>query len=141
MNGGEKVSSEFVVTRRDAAKVFEAAEAALDDVASFVSPPVEAMAHNAIGFVRNDGLCSTSGDFGAKRIAVVAFVGEERAHRRRLGQHVGRNGNIGVLAWRQMQNDRSALRIAQSVDFRRASAARAADGLCVLPPFPPEAQR
>ena len=141
MNGCEKITGELVVAGRDATKVLEAAEAALDDVASFVGPPVEAMTHDAVGFVWNDGLCSTLGDFGAERIAVVAFVSEKRTHRRCFGQYVGRNGNIGVLAWRQVQNDGSALRIAQSVDFRRASAARSADGLSVLPPFPPEAQR
>ena len=123
MNGGEKIAGELVVAGRDATKVLEAAEAALDDVASFVGPPVEAMAHDAVGFVWNDGLCSTLGDFGAERIAVVAFVGEKRAHRRCLGQYVGRNGNVGVLALCQVQNDGPAVWIAQGVDFRRASAA------------------
>ena len=141
MNGGEKIAGKFVVARCDAAKVLEAAEAAFDDVSPFVSSPVEAMAHNAIGFVWNDGLCSTPGDFGAESVAVVTFVGEERAHLRRFSQHVGCNGDVGVLAWRQVQNDRSTLRIAQSMDFRRASATRSADGLRVLPPFPPEALR
>jgi hypothetical protein len=35
----------------------------------------------------------------------------------------------------------STIRIAQRVDFRGASAARAADRLFVLPPFPPLAER
>ena len=141
MNGGKKIAGEFVVPCRNATKVLEAAEAALDDVTPFVGPPIEAVSHNPIGFVWNDGLCSTLGDCGAERIAIVAFVGEKRAHRRRLGQHVGRNGNVSILALGQVQNDWAALRIAQGMDFRRSSAARAADGLCVLPPFPPEAQR
>ena len=141
MNGGEKIAGELVVARCNAAKVLEAAEAPLDDVAPFVGAPVEAMAHDTVGFVGNNRLRATRRDLGSERIAVVTFVGKERAHRRCLGQHVWCNGNVGVLTWGQVQNDWAALRIAQSVDFCRASATRSAYGLRVLPPFPPEALR
>jgi hypothetical protein len=58
-----------------------------------------------------------------------------------LRENIGRSSNVGVLTGRQVQNDGAALCITQGVDLRRASAARTADGLGVLPPFPPEAQR
>lgn len=141
MNGGEKIAREFVIARCNAAKVLEAAEAALDDVAPFVGAPVEAMAHDTVGLVGNNWLRATRGDLGSERVAVVTFVGEERLHRRRFGQHVGRSGDVGILARCQMQDDRATLRIAQGVDFCRTSATRSADGLRVLPPFPPEALR
>lgn len=48
---------------------------------------------------------------------------------------------VGDLAAREDEGERPAVRIGQRVDFRRASAARATDGLIFLPPFPPEAER
>ena len=141
MNGGQKIAREFVITRCNAAKVLEAAEAALDDVTPFVGAPVETMAHDAVGLVGNNRPRATRRDLGSERVAVVTFVGEERLHQRRLGQHVGRSGDVGILARCQMQDDRATLGIAQGVDFCRASATRSADGLRVLPPFPPEALR
>ena len=80
-------------------------------------------------------------DFAAKVVAVIPFVGEECAHRRRERQNIWRRRDIGILAWSQVQNDRPAERIAQRMDFCRAASARAADCLIVFPPFPPEAHR
>ena len=141
MNSGEEISGELVVSGGDAAEVLEPAEAALDDVSAFVGALVEAMDDDTVGFVGDDGLGAATSNFAAKVVAVIPFVGEERAHGRRERQNIGRRRNIGVLAGGQMQDDRSAERIAQRMDFCRAASARAADGLVVLPPFPPEAHR
>jgi len=141
MNRCEEIPRQFVVARGDSAEIFEAAEAPLNDVAALVGPLVEAMPDNAIGFVRNDDLCAEIGDTGAQSVAVVALVGKKRGHGRRQRQHIGCRGDVGILAWGQMKGDRPAERVAQRVDFRRAPAARAADRLGVLPPFPPEALR
>ena len=54
---------------------------------------------------------------------------------------IARGGNVGILPRGQVKDDRPAERIAQPMDLGRAPAARAADGLILLPPFPPEAQR
>ena len=48
---------------------------------------------------------------------------------------------VGDLAAREHEGDRSAERVGQRVDFRRPPAARAADRLIFLPPFPPAAER
>ena len=141
MNGGVEIPGEFVVSGGDATKVLEPTKAALDDVAPFVGLLVEAVALDPVGFVGNDDLGSAFADFGAQGVAIIALVGEQRTHGGRLRQHIGRRRDVGILAGRQVQDDGPALWIGQSVDFRRASAPRAPDSLCVLPPFPPEAQR
>jgi len=99
------------------------------------------MDDDTVRFIGDDGLGAATNDFAAKVVAVIPFVGEERAHGRRERQNIGRYRDIGILPWGQMQDNRPAERIAQRMDFCRATSARAADGLIVLPPFPPEAHR
>ena len=141
MSSGEEIARELVVSGSDAAEVLEAAEAALDDVPALVGSLVERMDDDAVGLVGDDRLSATIDDLGAQFVTVVAFVGDEGAHDRGEGQQVGRGSDVGILAGCEMKHDRPAERIAQAMDFGRAPAARAADGLILLPPFPPEAQR
>lgn len=141
MNGCQEVSRELVVSGGDAAKVLEAAEAAFDDVSALVGALAEGMDDNSIGFVGDHWRCAALDDLGTQPVAVVAFVGEKLRHEGRERQDIGRRSNVGILAGRQVKDDWPAERIAQPVDLGRAPAARAADGLILLPPFPPEAQR
>lgn len=141
MNSGEEIAGEFVVSGSNAAEILEPAEAAFDDVAPFVGPFVETMDSDAIGFVGNDGLGAAFGDLRPQVVAIVALVGKQSTHVGRECQNIGRGGDVGILAGRQMKNDRPATRIAQRMDFRRAPAAGTADRLIAFPPFPPEAQR
>lgn len=141
MDGRHEIASEFVVSSGDAAEVLEATEAALDDVSSLVGALVEGMDDDAVGFVGNDGLCPALDDLGAQFVAVISFVAKQGAHGRGECQNLRGGSDVGVLASRQMKNDRSAARIAQAMDFGRSPTARAPDGLILLPPFPPEAQR
>ena len=141
MNSGQEIPCELIVSGSDAAEVLEPAKAALDDVSAFIGTLVEGMDDDAVGFVGDDGLGAATYDFAAKVVAVIPFVAEERAHGRRVRQNIWRRRDIGILAWCQMQDDRPAERIAQRMDFCRAAPTRAADGLIVLPPFPPEAHR
>ena len=141
MNGGQEISGELVISGGDAAEILEPAKSTLDDISAFVSAFVEAMDDDAVGFVGDDGLGAATDDVAAKVVAVIAFVGEECAHGRRERQNIWRGRDIGIVAWGQVQDDRPAERIAQSMDFCRAASARAADCLIVLPPFPPEAHR
>jgi len=141
MDSSQEIPGELIVSGGDAAEVLEPAKAAFDDVSAFVGAFVEAVDDDVVGFVRNDGLGAATYDFSAKVVAVIPFVGEERAHGRRKCQNIWCRRDIGILAWGQMQDDRPAERIAQRMDFCRAASARAADGLIVLPPFPPEAHR
>jgi hypothetical protein len=141
MDRGQKVASEFVVSSGDAPKILEPAEAALNDVASFVGALIEAVDDYSVGFVRDDGGRAAANDLGAETVAVIAFVSDESAHRRSQRQNGRRGGNVCVLAGREMKYAGPAIRIAQRVDFRGASAAGAADRLRMLPPFPPLAER
>jgi hypothetical protein len=113
MNSGQEMPGELVVSGGDAAEVLEPAEAAFDDISALVGVLVEVMDDNTVGFVRDDGLCAATNDFAAKVVAVIPFVGEERAHGRRERQNIGRCRDVGILAWGQMQDDRPAERIAQ----------------------------
>jgi hypothetical protein len=141
MNSSEEIASELVVSSGDAAKVLEAAKAALNDVSTLVGPLAERMEDDAVGFVGNDRLCAEVDDLGAQLVTVVAFVGDDSPHGRSERQHVGRSRDVGILAGGEMKDDGPAARIAQAMDFGRAPAARAADSLILVPPFPPEAQR
>jgi len=141
MNSGQEIPGELVISCGDAAEVLEPTKAALDDVSAFIGTLVEGMDDDPVGFVGNDGLGAATYDVAAKVVAVIPFVAEERAHGGRERQNIWRRRDIGILAWCQMQDDRSAERIAQRMDFCRAASARAADCLIVLPPFPPEAHR
>jgi hypothetical protein len=141
MNGCQEISGELIVAGGDPAKVLEAAEAALDDVATFVGALAEGMDDSAIGFVGDHRCCAALDDLGAQPVAVVALVGEKLRHEWRERQDIGRSGNVGILPRSQVKDDWPAERVAQPVDLGRASPARAADGLILLPPFPPEAQR
>ncbi|KAF0226754.1 MAG: hypothetical protein FD175_2957 [Beijerinckiaceae bacterium] len=141
MNSSQEIPGELVISCGDAAEVLEPAEAAFDDVLAFVGALVEAVDDDTVGFVGDYGLGAATNDFATKVVAVISFVSEQRAHGWRERQNIGRRRDIGILAWGQMQNDRPAERIAQRMDFCRAASARAADGLIVLPPFPPEAHR
>ena len=48
---------------------------------------------------------------------------------------------IGDLPSGQQEGERTAELVSEGVDLRRAPTARAADGLVLLPPLPPAAQR
>jgi len=77
----------------------------------------------------------------AEEVISYLIVGEKRAHRWCERQNIGGSSDVGILTLGQMQDDRPAERIAQRMDFCRTTAPRPADGLIVLPPFPPEAHR
>ena len=123
MNCGKEVSGEFVVSCGNSPEILEPAEGSLDDVAAFVSPFVEAVDHHPVRFIGNDGLGSKIEYLGAEAIAIITFVGDERAHRWRERQNARTGSDVGVLARCEMKCKRAAERIAQRVDFRRAPAA------------------
>lgn len=141
MNSSQEIPGELVVSGGYPPKVLKPAKATLDDVSAFVGPFVEAVDDDTVGFIGDYGLGTVTNDFGAKVVTVVAFVGEERAHRGRERQNIGRRSDVGILTWGQMKDDWPAERIAQRMYFCRASSARTTDGLIMLPPFPPEAHR
>ena len=74
-------------------------------------------------------------------VGVVALVAVNDLGRGDLIEQGIRGDAIGDLAAGEQKGDRATVAVGQGVDFGRASAARAADRLAPLPPFPPEAQR
>lgn len=135
MNSGQEIAGELVISRGDAPEVLEPAKAAFDDISAFVGAFVEAMDDDTVRFIGDYGLGSLPNDFGAQVVAVIPFVGEERAHGWCERQNIRRSSDIGILAWGQMHDDRPAERIAQRMDFCGTASARPADGLIVLPLF------
>ena len=109
--------------------------------AALIGAFAEAVEGHPVGFVWNDGLSTTIKDFGAKAVAVISFVANEGRHGWREFQKGRRCGNICVLAWSEMKCTRSAIGVAQRMDFRGPATARVADRLFMLPPFPPLAER
>src|SRR5208283_3093443 len=69
------------------------------------------------------------------------LVGDQALDRPGGGDQGGSKRDIVDVAGREQKHARSALGIGQCVDFRRAPAARAADGFPKGPPFPPAAER
>src|SRR6202795_4764904 len=80
MNSGQEIPGELVISRGDAAEVLEPAKAAFDDISAFVGAFVEAMDDNTVRFIGDYGLGAATNNFAAKVVAVIPFVGEERAH-------------------------------------------------------------
>ena len=77
----------------------------------------------------------------ADGVGVVALVAvEDVAGRKAFEQRRARRA-IGDLTAGEHEGDRSAERVGQRMDFRRPPAARSADRLIFLPPFPPAAER
>ena len=141
MDSSKEVAGELVIAGGDPTEIFEPAEAAFDDVSALVETLVEGMKDDAVGFVGDDGRCAALDNVGAQLVAVVSFVTDEGGHSWCERQNLRCDGDVGLLADAEMKNDWSAARIAQAMDFGRAPAARAANGLILVPPFPPEAQR
>ena len=105
-------------------------------------------------FGKERGFCSSIlavGDGGADaasarclavRLGVVTLVTEHRA-RRDVGANVEQDLEVAAvagLAAGQMEGQRQAVEIGLQVDFAGKSAARAPEGLTLLPPFAPAAE-
>jgi len=132
---------EAVITRCDASEVFDAAEHAFDGVAIAVETGREAILPATIDLGRDVGRSSLALDFAADGVTVVSLVAVQDFGRADAIEQIIGGDAVRDLAAGQQERDRAAEAIGQRVDFRRPPAARTADRLRVLPPFPPEAQR
>ncbi len=138
---GEEVAGELVVAGGDTAEVLQAAEGALDDVAGLVGERVEGMPVHPGDLVGNDGGGAARSQEASQVVDVVGLVADQAAARRRRGNERGRALDVGDLAAGQEDGVRPPLAVDERVDLGRAPTSRAPDGLGVLPPGPPEAQR
>ncbi len=133
--------SETVVSGGDSTEVFEAAEHTFDGVAVAIEGGREAVFPTPIGLGRNVRRGAHALDLAPNRVAVIPLVAVQDRGPGHLVKERVSGGAVGHLAAGQDERDRAAEVVGERVDFRGAPAARAADRLGELPPFPLEAQR
>jgi hypothetical protein len=132
---------ELVVAGRDPAPVLEAAEHALNGVASAVENRAEARLPAPVSLGRDVWGRTLCFDLLAHGIGVVSAVGDDQALGRQIAQQRFACAAIGGLSGRQQERSRAAEVIRQRVDLGGASPAADAERLGALPPLPPVAQR
>jgi len=91
--------------------------------------------------VRNDRDGAALAQEEPKAVAVVGGIGGAQARRWQAGKKGQNEAKIAALSGCYLDGERPALAVDNSVDFGRASAARASDRLFLRPPFPPAAER
>ena len=104
-----------------------------------VACPVEVLAEAdwvfAIGFGWNVRPCLAVRDHLAQSVGVVALVGQQQSAFEQIGDHLGRAGDVGVLARCQLELDGSAFLVDERVDLGREAASRAAQTTILTPLF------
>ena len=136
-----EVGGQPVIARRNVAKILGAIEHPLDGVAITIEHRRETVLPRAGDFGWDVGRGAMRLNFLANGVGVVPFVALDDCSRFELVKQGISRGAISNLAASQQEGNRAAVYIGQGVDLGRAAAARAADRLALLPPFPPEAQR
>lgn len=91
MNKSKEVASEFVITSSETAKLFNATEKALDDIAAAILQTIESAPVAPMGAWRNGRLCAARFDLLDERLAIVAFVGDNT-----LTIHCGDQGHASA---------------------------------------------
>jgi hypothetical protein len=132
---------EAVVPGCDVSEVFEPVEHAFDGIAVAIDVRREAIRPASICLWWDVGCDPSALDLSAHRVAVIALVGiQDRGVWRQFQQSVCGDA-VGHLSTCQQEGERPTKAIGQGMDFRGSTATRAANGLLLFPPFPPEAQR
>ena len=107
----------------------------------FVGPFVEAERLLSIGPVRNDGLGAALFQPVSQLGAVISLVAKQPGGRLDAANEALGRRTVMCFAAGQEDGKKTAFSICECVDLRVAPAARAANRLFLLPPFPPEAER
>ena len=136
-----EVSCELVIASCDASPILEAAEHAFDKIAATIGDLIEGMKSFASWVVRNDGDSPALFEEATQAIAVVSGIAGQAAARWNSADQGCRDSNVAKMAGRHFNGDGASALINNSVDFRRAAAARATNRLRLGPPFPPAAER
>lgn len=95
----------------------------------------------AVDAARDDGRRSGFPERLAEAVGVVAAIRDKAAIAGDLRLQKLRRLDVGGVARRERQRDRTAEKVADGVDFGGLPAARDPDGLRLRPPFPPCAER
>lgn len=136
-----EVGGEAVISGGDAAEVLEPVEHAFDGVPVSVEVWREAALPDAVDLGRDVRRGALRLDLPAHGVGVIALVAMNQVGSGELvEQRIGGDA-IGNLPAGEQEGDGTTIPVGQGVDFCGAPAARAADRLVALPPFPPEAQR
>ena len=138
---GEIVSGEAVVSCREASPVLETAEEAFDEVATSIDGAIERVRNCSRCGGWNDSLDATDFEPVAQAVCIISLIGNQAVGPSDGGQQRHGHADVGNVAWRQREGDRSAAIIGQTMDLRGAAAARAPDRLRPFPPFAPAAER
>lgn len=125
------------------AEIFEPTEHPLNHIAPTIGLLVIGMQVFAgWGWVwRYDGLASAFCQPVTQPPCVIGTVREQTAWDRDARQKLGDTGQVMCLARRQTKRNGPARLVGQGMNLGRPSAARPSNGLCILPPFPPDAER
>ncbi|MET3354329.1 UNVERIFIED_ORG: hypothetical protein ABID33_002240 [Xanthobacter viscosus] len=95
-----------------------------------------------VGFERDGGRDAAGACDGPVGLGVIALVGDSRA-RRDVGTQIQQqleDRAVAGLTTGQVEGDRPTVEVALEVDLGGEAAARAAEGLTLLPPFAPAAE-
>ena len=136
----EERSGELVVTGGDGTVDLEMTDQALDTVALAIDPLVPADRRLAVRARRDHGAHSRPVETVADCIAVVALVGDQVA-----GLDFGERAEcfelraVGRFAAGEVEGEREAGGITETVNFTGEPAPRAAKSLFASPPFAPAA--
>jgi len=137
----EERASELVVARGDGSVDLEMADHALD----LVALPIDTLVPADIGLARRLGR-NAAGDAllakgGANGVGVVAFVRDEvLGPRISERDHILERRAIGCFAGREVEDEREAFGITETMNFTGEPAPRAAKSLLASPPFAPAAE-
>ena len=137
----EEGAGELVVAGCDGAVDLEVADHPLDAVALAIEQLVPGDVCGAVRARWDDGADAVGDERVADRIAVVAFVSQQGG-----GFAVGQRAQrfelraVGRFAAREMEGEREALGITETVNFTGEPAPRAAKSLVASPPFAPAAE-
>src|SRR5271155_1565064 len=138
---GEIVSGQAVVSCCKASPVLETAKQALDEVATSIDGSIERVRNSPACCGWNDSLDATEFKPVAQAVCIISLICDQVFRRRNGTQQRHGHADVGDVAGRQREGDRSATIIGQTMDFRGATPARAPDRLRPLPPFAPAAER
>lgn len=141
MEGSEEGTRKLVVSGGNGAIDLEVADHALDVISLAIDATVPGDGVGPMRAWRDDGADAALMQRGANGIGVVALVGEHVA-----GPRLGARGHgferraVRRLAGREVEDERDASGITETMNFTGEPAPRAAKSLFASPPFAPAAE-
>ena len=139
MDESQEGGSELVIAGGDAPELLQPVEETFDVVALSIDAFLPAEALLPVGFFGNVGDRTLGSNMRTNAIGIVALIGDhDRALVESFEQRLG-GGRVMVVARRNQERDRTALRIDAGMDFRREPAPASAHTTISTLFFTPEA--